>query len=193
MNNPALIEPDCIELGLAKRRCLYSESNKSAALTLLSLKCCGCDDTAFAASSGRNDGSTDGTGHPRTPVAFQRNQSHGSSICSNISHDGDNSDDNQSRSSSCFRSGNDSKKRKFSARRECHPLTKMALARPGLLLQAGKATTVVSAAPVVKNGSSFDNWIRLPQGRPMPLAPRLPSRILQAPPRVNKMYALKKE
>lgn len=187
-NNPALIEPECFEMiGLTKRRRLYSESNESAALTLLSLKCC---DTAFAPSA-TNDGRADGTGHPCAPVQFRRKQSHGSSICSNTSHDEGISDEDQSQSS-FLRSGNDSKKRKFSARRECHPLTKMALAHPALLLPASRATKAVSVAPA-KKGSSFENWIQLPEGRPMPLPPRLPSRILQAPPkRANKMHALKK-
>jgi len=178
--SPALIEPDQAGMGLTKRRRLSSVSNKSAALTLLALK---CGDTS-PATSATNDGRSDDTGHLRDSVAFRRDRANSDSICSSVTH-GEDTDDDLSQDSArpC---GGSPKKRTF-AKRESHPLMKMALTRPTLLLIAAKATTTASTTTTITKKSVKEPefaQIRLPpEGRPMPPPPKLPNRILPAPRR----------
>jgi len=184
--SPALIEPDQAAMGLTKRRRLSSVSNKSAALTLLALK---CGDTS-PATSATNDGRSDDTGHLRDSVAFRRDRANSDSICSSVTQDDTDDDRSQDASRPCEGT---SKKRTF-AKRESHPLMRMALTRPTLLLIAAKATnnasttTTTITKKLVKEPEFAQ--IRLPQGRPMPPPPKLPNRILPAP---RSKYAFKNQ
>jgi len=184
--SPALIEPDQAAMGLTKRRRLSSVSNKSAALTLLALK---CGDTS-PATSATNDGRSDDTGHLRDSVAFRRDRANSDSICSSVTH-GENTDDDLSQDSSRPSEGT-SKKRTF-AKRESHPLMMMALTRPTLLLIAAKATTTASTTTTITKKLVKEPefaQITLPQGRPMQPPPKLPNRILPAP---RRKYAFKNQ
>jgi len=181
--NPALIESESIAvLGFTKRRRLsLASNNESAALTLLSLKGIHQKADGDSSSATKNDGRFDGTGHPKSPMAFRRERSH-SSICSSVTND--EGEDERSHDSSARATKNIP--RYSVPSQERHPLMKMALARPSFLLMAAKppnsTVTQGSAPPTTKKQPEFA-FIRLPEGRPLPPPPRLPRHIVSAPPR----------
>lgn len=181
--NPALIEHDRLE-GFPKRPRLCSAGNESAALTLLSLKGARSEEVDTTLASATNDGRNDASGHRQRNAADFRQERSSHSTCSSVTNDEEENDTKSREDSSTFGA---------SKPKRSHPLTKMALTRPSLLLIAAKATTQVTAAqPGSKKKKKkkeqpgqFASIRGLPEGRPLPPPPRLPRHILPAAPRAK--------
>ena len=188
-SNPALIEPDRFEIILSKRRRLESEeSNESAALSLLLLKCRSFDTSC--APSERNDRRNDGTDQVRY---LQREQRYCNGMVNNMRNDDESTEEDRNRNHNPPTSGKDLQMRTASdARRACLQLTKLALTHPSILLERPKARAIVTASATKKSNSFDSRKCHLPKGRPMPLPPRLPRRIMLRPPPSTKGVATKK-
>ena len=173
--NPALIEADRFEYRIAKKRRL-----ETAALTLLLLKCCDDDAAVTASAAKSNDGRVKLRAPSDVPVDQNMTNVMTNIMSSNRSHDEERMDDLLNNRS--FIQRKDSKKRTFSSRREWHQLTKMAFSYPSLVLKTSTKTTHAGTKKI----PSFGGWnCHLPQGCPMPAAPRLPCQILRAPARTK--------
>ena len=182
-NNPALIEPDRFDCIISKKRRLEpEESNESAALCLLLLKCRSFDTSA---PSERNFGSKDQIRD------FQREQICFNGLVGNTSHDVESIEEDRSHNSATC--GKDVTTRtSSSSRRGCLHLTKLALTHPSILLERSKVTAIVTAAATKKSTSFGIRNSHLPKGRPLPLPPHLPNRILLCVPPRTKGVATKK-